>query len=77
MTLLLGMLGMVTSLTLLLAIGFAELRGRETLTTRVKQVEETQAAELKSTDPPITLEKSPDEILNTIDRQFNDESAID
>lgn len=75
-TILLGVLGLVTSFTLLLAIAFAELRGRETLTTKIKQVEETQAAQVPPTNPPLKLQKTSDEILNAVDRHFNSEPVM-
>jgi hypothetical protein len=76
MTLLMGLLGVVTSLTLLLAIAFSELKNRETLTTKLKQVEESSAAELKPTPTPAILQKNPDDLLNSIDKIFNSEPVM-
>lgn len=44
---LLGILGLVTSITIILAIAYGELRNRETLTTKIRQAQEAAAAEEK------------------------------
>lgn len=70
LALLLGLLGIVSSLTILLAIAFAELRGRETLTTKIKQVDESQAAQTKPQKVVSPVITNPDDILAAIDTAF-------
>jgi hypothetical protein len=72
--LLLGLLGLVVSATLLLAIVFTEMRNRETLTTRINTTQEAHAAQPKISPPSLQVHpKTADEIIATIDKNFNNE----